>query len=310
MDSDAHAGPKIAFIGVGAMGLPMVRNILKNGYPVTVHDRVDARAEAAVALGASWSRSCREAAEKADVIITILPTAADVRTAVLGPCGIIEGIRAGATLIEMSTIEAEAVQAIGAALLVKGVNVLGAPVVRGVKGAETGTLAIYAGGDPNVLDVCRPILTCLGNEIIFCGELGTGNTVKLINNMVVGVTVCLLSEAMVLGVKAGVDPDALFNGLSAGSANSFVLQNHIKNHSLTGNFPEGMFSIDYEMKDLSLALATAEKCRLPQHFAALAYQIFQQARASGLGQKFYPAVIQISERLANVAVRTARADFK
>ena len=297
---------RIGFIGLGAMGLPMTRNLLKKGYAVTAYDVVATRVEEAVSSGAKAARSCKEVAEQSDVTILIVPTAADVKAAIFGPDGVQHGIRSGATLIEMSTIDAGTIEEVAASLARKNVDVLGAPVVRGVKGAVAGTLAVYVGGDPKVLDRCRPILSCMASEILFCGKIGTGNTVKLVNNMVVGVTVCLLSEAMVLGVKAGVDPDILFDSLAAGSANSFVLQNHIKNHAMTGDFSEGMFSIDYEMKDLALALATADQCQVPQNFAALTYQTYQQARASGLGKNFYPAVIQLAERLANVKVRSSR----
>lgn len=310
MDSDTHVRPAVGFIGLGAMGLPMARNILKYGYTVVVYDMVMDRVEAAVSSGAKKAESGRHVAEHADVVITILPAAGEVKAAILGPSGVIEGIRRGSALIEMSTIEAATIQEVAAALAIKGVEVLGAPVVRGVKGAAAGTLAVYAGGRRELIDRYRPLLSCMASDIIYCGEIGTGNTVKLVNNMIVGATVCLLSEALVLGVKAGVEPDALFDSLAVGSANSFVLQNHIKNHTLAGDFSEGMFSIDYEMKDLALALATADMHRFPLRFGALAYQTYQEARAAGLAKSFYPAVIKLAERVANVAVRTARPIFK
>ncbi len=298
---------RIGFIGLGAMGLPMAKNILKRGYPLTAYDIVEDKVRAVEAAGAQPARSCKAVAEQSDIVITIVPAASHVKAAILGPDGVIEGIRPGATVIEMSTVDARTVNEIAEPLTEKGVRLLGAPVVRGVKGAVNGTLAIYVGGNPAVFERCKPLLATMGTDIEYCGDIGAGNTVKLINNMIVGISVCVLSEAMVLGVKAGVSTDVLFNSLSKGSANSFVLQNHIKNHVLTGDFPDDMFSIEYEMKDMALALATGDKVEVPQRFGALAYQTYQQASSLGLAKKYYPAVIQVLERLVGVKVRSHAA---
>jgi 3-hydroxyisobutyrate dehydrogenase-like beta-hydroxyacid dehydrogenase len=294
---------RIGFIGLGAMGLPMVKNILKNGYEVTAYDLVEGRVEEAVRAGGRRATSCKAVAEQSDVVITILPAAEHVKAAILGRDGVIEGIVPGSTVIEMSTITAATVNEITEPLAARGVRLLAAPVVRGVKGAVNGTLAVYAGGDAAVLESCRPLLATMATEVQHCGGLGAGNTVKLINNMIVGVSVCVLSEAIVLGVKAGVSPEVLFESLSSGSANSFVLQNHIKDHALTGNCPEGLFSIEYELKDLALALSCANDLDMPQRFGALAYQTYQEATALGLAKNYYPAVIAVAERLAGVKVR-------
>lgn len=294
----------IGFIGLGAMGLPMARNIMKKGFPLVAHDIVDSKREAAVAAGAQRAASAKEVAARSDIVITILPAASDVQTAILGPDGVLDGIRAGSTVIEMSTVDAATVEALAKPIASKGAGLLAAPVVRGVAGAVNGTLGIYAGGDPAVFERCKPVLSAVGTDIEYCGALGTGNTVKLVNNMVVGITVCVLAEAMALGVKGGVDPDVLYESLAKGSANSFVLQNHVRKHAMTGDFREGLFSIDYEMKDLDLALACADNLQVPQSFASLAYQTYQQARALGLSKSYYPAVFQVIERLAGVEVRS------
>jgi 3-hydroxyisobutyrate dehydrogenase-like beta-hydroxyacid dehydrogenase len=299
---------RIGFIGLGAMGLPMARNILKAGYSVVAYDIVNDKIEAAASAGAERADSCQAVAARSDIVITILPAAAHVKAAILGTNGVLDSIRSGSTVIEMSTDDAATINDLAAPLATKNAHLLGAPVVKGVKGAVSGTLGVYAGGDPAVFERCKPLLSTMGTDIAYCGGLGTGNTVKLINNMVVGITTCVLSEAMVLGVKAGVSPDVLFDSLSKGSANSFVLQNHVRNHVLTGDFSEGMFSVDYEMKDLGLALVTADNLQVPQHFAALAYQTYQQARALGLAKRYYPAVVEVSERLAGVKVRSSAAE--
>jgi len=295
---------RVGFIGLGSMGLPMMRNLLRRGYLISAYDIIESRLKEAAAAGATQADSCRAAAQDADIVISILPTASDVNAALLGPNSVFDGIRPGGIVVEMSTIEANQVRDIANVFTKKSVDVLGAPVVRGVKGAVSGTLAIYVGGAPPAFERCKPILSCLGSDIIYCGDVGAGNAVKLVNNMIVGITMCVLSEAMVLGVKSGVDTDVLFEALSKGSADSFVLQNHVKNHVLSGDFSEGLFSIDYEMKDLSLALSMADKLLVPQRFGAIAYQAYQEARAIGLSKNYYPAVIELVERLAGVKVRS------
>jgi 3-hydroxyisobutyrate dehydrogenase-like beta-hydroxyacid dehydrogenase len=304
-DGSGLVRERIGFIGLGAMGLPMVRNILKSGYSVTVYDIVADKINEAAAAGAGPAASCKAVAEQSDIVISIVPAAAHVKAAMLGRDGVIEGIAPGSTVIEMSTIDPATAGEVALALASKRVDLLAAPVVRGVKGAISGTLSIYVGGDFAVFERCKPLLSTMGTDIEYCGGVGTGNTVKLVNNMIVGITMCALSEALVLGVKAGVRPDVLFSSLSKGSANSFVLQNHVKNHVLTGDFSEGMFSIDYEMKDLDLALSTADHLHVQQQFCSLAYQTYQQARALGLSKQYYPAVIEVFERSAGVKVRAS-----
>jgi 3-hydroxyisobutyrate dehydrogenase-like beta-hydroxyacid dehydrogenase len=172
-----------------------------------------------------------------------------------------------------------------------------------VRGAIEGTLAIYVGGDPDVFERCKTLLSAMGSDIEYCGNTSAGATVKIINNLIIAVSVCSLSEALVLGVKAGVKPEILYETLSKGSADSFVLRNHIKKFAMKGNFGEGIFPVDYIMKDLSLALVTAEKYHVPQYFGSMAYQTYESARAAGFGKQYYPAVIKLLEKLAGIEVR-------
>jgi 3-hydroxyisobutyrate dehydrogenase-like beta-hydroxyacid dehydrogenase len=146
-------------------------------------------------------------------------------------------------------------------------------------------------------------LSTMGTDIEYCGTTGAGEIVKIINNLIIGVSMCSLAEALVLGVKSGVDPAVLFRTLSKGSANSFALQNHVKNFVMKGKFDEGVFPVDYIMKDLNLALVTAEQYKVPQYFGSLAYQAYSQARAAGYARQYYPAVIQILEKLVGIEVR-------
>jgi 3-hydroxyisobutyrate dehydrogenase-like beta-hydroxyacid dehydrogenase len=206
----------------------------------------------------------------------------------------------------MSTIDPITTRDIARALQEKRAERLDAPVARGVPAAVAGTLVIYAGGKKEVFDQHRPILAAMGTDIYHVGDIGSGEVVKIVNNLMVAVTTCALAEAMVLGVKAGVKPDILFEALSSGSGNSFVLQNHYKNNVMKGKFEEGVFPVDYMLKDLDLALSTGTKLRIPLHFAALAAQQYISAGAGGESKKYHPAVIRPLEKLAGVEVRSEK----
>jgi 2-hydroxy-3-oxopropionate reductase len=297
---------RIGFIGLGAMGKPMATNLIKKGFPLVVFDLFSEKMEPLRALGAEGANSCKEVAEGCPIIITMLPSSPDVREAVLGKNGFIEGLQKGSTLIDMSTIDPIMTREIAVILKEKEVEMLDAPVARGVAAAIAGTLVIYVGGKKDVFEKCRPILQVMGTDIYHVGDIGAGEVCKIVNNLMVATTTAALAEAMVLGVKAGVHPDILFEALSSGSGNSFVLQNHYKNHVLKGKFEEGVFPVDYMLKDLGLALSTGSALRVPMHFAALAAQHYILAGASGEGKKYHPAVIRPFEKLAGVEVRSEK----
>ena len=297
---------KIGFIGLGAMGGPMAKNLVKKGFPLAVFDTVAEKTESLKSMGAEVAKSCREVAEKCPVVITILPASAHVKEAVLGKRGVGEGIHRGSVLIDMSTIDPMTTREIAEILGEKGAEMLDAPVARGVPAAVAGTLVIYVGGKKEVFDRSREILAAMGTDIYHVGGIGSGEVVKIVNNLMVAVTTCALAEAMVLGVKAGVNPDILFEALSSGSGNSFVLQNHYKNNVMKGKFEEGVFPVDYMLKDLDLALSTGNKLRIPLHFTALSAQQYILAGASGESKKYHPAVIRPLEKLAGVEVRAGK----
>lgn len=296
-------GKKIGFIGLGAMGSPMSQNLIKKGFDVTVCDLIPQRVEVLKELGARAADTPKAVAEKSDVVITMVLSSPDVRAAILGENGVIEGIREGATVIDMSTIDPATSREICKELSHKDVNMLDAPVARGVKAAVAGTLAIFVGGDKEVYEQCKEILAAMGSDIEYTGGSGTGEVVKIINNLIVAVTMCSLSEALVLGVKAGVEPDVLVNALSKGSAGSFVLQNQVKKFVLPGKFEKEVFPVDYMMKDLGLARDTAAHYHVPQYFGPMAYQALEWARATGYRERYYPVVIKVLEALAGVEVR-------
>jgi 3-hydroxyisobutyrate dehydrogenase len=294
---------KIGFIGLGAMGGPMAKNLLKDGYPLTVYDIVDSRMQPLLEAGAVGASSCKEAAENADVIVTMLPSSPHVREAVLGKGGIIEGVREKSILIDMSTIDPVTTREIEKKLSNMKVKMIDAPVARGVAAAVAGTLAIFVGGDKDTFEKCRPILSSMGKDVDYVGEIGAGEVVKLINNLILSINVCALSEALVLGVKAGVKPDVLFKALSQGSADSFALQNHFKKFVYKGKFEKDVFPVEYIMKDINLAMKTAESVHVPQYFGALALQAYETAMAAGYGDRYYPVVVKTLENLTGVEVR-------
>jgi 3-hydroxyisobutyrate dehydrogenase len=299
---------KIGFIGLGAMGSPMSQNLIKKGYDLTVCDLIAKRVEPLKKMGAQTADTPKAVAEKSDVVITIVLSSPDVRAVILGENGVIEGIKEGATVIDMSTIDPVTTREVSQKLSDKGVKMLDAPVARGVKAAVAGTLAIFVGGEKEVYEQCQEILAAMGSDVEYVGDIGAGEIVKIINNLIIAVSMCSLSEALVLGVKAGVKPDVLIKALSKGSAGSFVLQNHVKKFVLEGKFDKEVFPVDYIMKDLDLARHTAANYHVPQYFGAMAYQAYEWARAAGYRERYYPVVIKVLEELAGVQVRAELKD--
>lgn len=293
----------IGFIGLGAMGKPMASNLIKKGFFLWVYDLIPEKMSPLMAQGAKAGKSPREVAANCSLIITILPAPADVRTAVFGKDGLLEGLKPGSTLMEMSTIDPLTSREVAEALADKGARMLDAPVARGVPAAVAGTLSIFVGGDQKVYEECLEVLNALGTDIFHVGGVGCGHVVKMVNNLILAGTVALLSEALVLGVKAGVKPDHLYAALSEGSAGSFALKNQIGQAVMKGIFEEGRFSVDYMMKDLGLALETGKSLHVPLPFGALAMQVYESARAAGKSKKYYPVVITQWEELAGVKMR-------
>ena len=297
---------KVGFIGLGAMGRPMATNLLKKGYQLTVFDLIfrEGDEEYWRRLGGDIGKSSKDVAQGADVIITVLPSSENVRNAVLGESGVIHGAEKGSIVIDMSTIDPITTKEVGAALEEKGVDMIDAPVARTVKAAEQGTLAIFIGGKKEIFEKCRDLLGAMGSDLFYIGGLGTGELLKIINNQILAGTVALLSEALVMGVKGGVAPDTLLEALGNGSANSFALQNHIKNAVMEGKFEEGVFSVEYMLKDIGFALKTGASLNVPLFFTGLTAQFYQQGIAAGVGKQYHPAVIRPLEEMLGVKVRS------
>lgn len=295
----------VGFIGLGAMGEPMARNVLKRGFPLVVRDLRPEPVAALRDVGARAADSPRAVAEAVDVIITMLPGRNEVRDVYLGPGGILEGARAGPVAVDMSTVPPMTTREVGAALADRGVRMLDAPVARTREAALAGTLSIMVGGDWRAFEECRDVLGAMGSDISYCGALGAGEVVKLVNNLVLFANVAALAEGLVLGVKAGVEPGTLVEVLSKGSADSFVLRNHVAKAVLRGDFAEGRFSVEYALKDIRYARDLAESLSVPLFQSAVTQELYGLAKALGRSRDYHPAVFTVLEQVAGVEVRAA-----
>ena len=292
-------GTRVAFIGVGNMGGRMSRRLLAAGYPVTVCDSSRELVESLVGDGARAAGSAADAAADADLVILSLPTPAIVEAVVSGENGILRTARPGTTVVDMSTGDPGTARRVEAACRAAGLNFLDAPVSRGVVGAEKGTLLIMVGGDAEVLEAARPVLSHLGSDIVHVGGPGSGQVVKLCNNMLAAIHMQALGEVLVTGVKAGVGVDTLASVLSGGTGGSWILSNHLPATILAGD--DGTrFALDLMHKDVGLFLRAAEEQGLSTPLAATATQTLRMAKSEGYGPRDYSAIIRYFEHLAQI----------
>lgn len=291
---------KIGFIGLGIMGKPMAKNLLKAGYELIVNDINKAAAAEIAALGAESADTAAEVAAAVDIIITMLPNSPHVTEAVCGKFGIIEKIRPGAVVIDMSSIAPAASQAIAAKLKEKGAEMLDAPVSGGEPKAVDGTLAIMVGGDEKIFGEVRDILLVMGASATYVGKIGSGNVAKLANQMIVALNIAALSEALVLAAKSGVDPENVFNAIKGGLAGSAVM-NAKAPMMLERNFKPG-FRVELHIKDLSNAMDTAHENSVPVPLTAAALEILQALKVQGFEAEDHSAILKYYEKLAGMEI--------
>jgi 3-hydroxyisobutyrate dehydrogenase len=291
----------IGFIGLGIMGRPMARNLLRAGYPLTVWNRSQPGIEELVRDGASPGSSPEDVARHSDVIITIVTDSPDVEKVALGPKGIIEGGQPGLVHIDMSTISPAVTRRIASRLGEKGIEMLDAPVSGGDTGAQAGALSIMVGGKEETFQRCRPIFEVLGRTIVYCGPNGAGQTVKLCNQIVVALNNLAMCEALVFATKAGVDTRRMLEAVGAGAASSWALLN-LAPRILARDFRPG-FKVAHQQKDLRLALETAEQQAIPLPGTSLVHQLFAAVEAEGLGAEGTQALVKALEKLAGAEVR-------
>ena len=293
---------KIGFIGLGIMGKPMAKNLLKAGYELVVYDVTAAPVDEVVKAGAKAGSSPKDVAAQADLIITMLPNSPHVKEAVLGKGGVIEGARKGAILADMSSIAPLAAQEVAAELAKKGVEMLDAPVSGGEPKAIDASLAIMVGGKTEIFEKVKPVLLKMGSSAVHCGAVGSGNVTKLANQIIVALNIAAMSEALVLAAKAGVDPGRVFNAIKGGLAGSTVL-NAKAPMVLKGDYKPG-FRIELHIKDLQNALDTAHAIGAPIPLTGTVMEIMQALRVDGKQTDDHGGVIQFYEKLANQLVRS------
>ena len=295
----------IGFIGLGIMGKPMAKNLLKAGHKLVVYDIVDASVRELVKAGAKAGSSPMDVASQNALIITMLPNSPHVKTAVLGKNGVIEGAKPGSVLVDMSSIAPLASREVAAELASKGVEMLDAPVSGGEPKAIDGTLAIMVGGKEAVFDKVKDVLLKMGASAVLCGEIGAGNVTKLANQVIVALNIAAMSEAFVLATKSGVDPERVFNAVKGGLAGSTVL-NAKAPMVLEGNYKPG-FRIELHIKDLQNALDTAHEIGVPIPLTSQVMEIMQALKVDGKQAEDHGGLIQFYERLAGGKVRKGGA---
>jgi len=286
---------KIGFIGTGTMGQPMLANLVKKGFTVIAFDVVQAALEAAIRLGAERAGSAGEAAANCELVITMLPSSANVEAVYLGPGGIAESAAQGRLCVDMSTIDPATSQRVAARLKERGVRFLDAPVSGGVGGAAAGTLAIMVGGDAGDLEEARPALAAMGSNIIHVGDIGAGEVAKLCNNLISGSALIAVAEAFRIGEAFGVDPQILTSVIAKSSGATWVMEHMhpvpgiVDSAASSRQYAPG-FMTDLMAKDLALAVNAAREKRVPLAVAPAAQQLYRLASSHGLGREDFSSV--------------------
>jgi 3-hydroxyisobutyrate dehydrogenase len=292
---------RIGFVGLGIMGKPMARNLLKAGYALTVYSRRRESVEALIAEGAQGANSLREVGERSTVIITMVTDTPDVQQVVLGSDGLLNSLPSGGTIIDMSTISPTATREIAAATQTKGIHFLDAPVSGGEGGAIAGTLSIMVGGEASTFNTCLPILQAMGKNIIHVGPSGSGQLVKLCNQIAVAVTNLAMSEALIFAAKAGVNLEHMHQAISGGAAGSWQLSN-LAPRVFQRDFAPG-FMVKLQQKDLRLVLQEADRLRLALPATSLVHNLFNALESMGAENEGTQALVKVLERLAQVEVK-------
>jgi len=292
---------RIGFIGLGIMGKPMAKNLLDAGYELTVFDLFKTPVDELVAMGAGRGESNADVAAQSDIVITMVPDSPQVKDAVLGKGGVLEGAKKGMILIDMSSINPLASQEVCAKVEEAGCCMIDAPVSGGEPKAIDGTLAVMVGGKAQVFEKVLPILNVMGGSVILCGDIGAGNTTKLVNQVIVASNIAILSEALVLGKKAGVKPEAMIDAIHTGLAGSAVMEAKAP-MMMDRNFKPG-FRIKLHIKDLNNALSTGHEVGASLPMTATVMGMMQWLKSEGLDGEDHSALVKYYETLAGANVR-------
>ncbi len=292
---------RIGFIGVGIMGKPMAKNLLKAGYEVTCYDINSLAVDEVVKAGAKKGDSPKQVAQQSDVVITMLPNSPHVREVVLGENGVLEGAREGLILVDMSSIDPIVSREISAKVSEKGVIMLDAPVSGGEPKAIDGTLSIMVGGPEEAFKQVEDILKAMGSSVVLVGDIGSGNVTKLANQIIVALNIAAMSEALVLAAKAGVDVEKVYKAIRGGLAGSAVLDAKAP-MVMNRNFKPG-FRIELHIKDLMNALDTGHSVGAPLPLTSQVMEIMQALKVDGKAMDDHGGIIQYYEKLAKTEVK-------
>ena len=292
---------KVGFIGVGTIGMPMAKNIVRGGYDVTAFDLATARVAEMREFGAKAAGSIAEAVRGQDIVITMLPDAPDVEGAALGAGGILENIGQEAIYIDMSTIDPATTRRVGEKFAAAGVRMIDSPVTRSVEQAITGNLALLVGGDVAVFEEVRPLLACMADTMTHCGPLGNGEAMKLVNNFMGAGIVALMGEAMSMGAKAGLSLELMIEASGKTGTRNFMLQEFLPSRAFIGNFKPGFFS-RLSLKDQRLALSMAKAGGVEAPIGRTVFGLLEETAAKYPTDDFC-SLVRIREEQAGIQLR-------
>ena len=291
---------KIGFIGIGIMGKPMAKNLIDAGYQMVAYDRGKEALEKIVSYGAERASSSKEVASQCDIIITMLPNSPEVKKVVLGKEGVIEGVHAGQVLIDMSSIAPLVSQEIAKELYEKGVEMLDAPVSGGQEKAKAASLAIMVGGKEEVFKKCKNILEVMGKPTLV-GDIGAGQTTKLVNQVIVAINIAAVAEGLLLGKKAGVDPQRIFEAIKGGLAGSQCLIDKAP-RMFVGNYEPG-FRMKLHVKDLTNALETSRELHNAMPLSAQVMEMMQSLMAEGHTEVDHGGLALFYEKMNEISLK-------
>lgn len=297
---------RVGFIGLGIMGRWMATNLMKAGYALTVWNRTAARMQPLLDQGARGASSPIHVAADVDAVITMVTDSPDVEQVLLGDDGVIHGARPGTIVIDMSTVSPERTRHIAARLSARDIHMLDAPVTGGDVGARDGTLSIMVGGDQEIFGRCRPLFEAMGSHIVHVGAIGTGQTVKLCNQVIVALNLLAMGEGLAFAAKAGVDIDKMLSVVQKGAAGSWALDN-LAPRVLKGDYAPG-FMVKLQQKDLRLALESATAMNLPLLGTSLVQQLLRSVEAYGGQDNGTQAIVKAIERLGNFRLTAVGGD--
>jgi len=301
---------KVGFIGLGTMGGSMAYNVLQGGNELIVHDIRRESATRHLEAGAAWADTPRQVAEASEIVFTSLPGPTEVEAVALGEDGLFQGLTEGKVYLDLSTSTPGLIRRISEEAAVRGIHVLDAPVSGGPRGAESGHLAIWVGGDKDVFDRCKPVLDSIGDAAYYVGPVGSGSVAKLVHNCAGYVVQCALAEVFTMGVKAGVEPLALWQAVRKGAGGRRGMFEGLAEHLLPGKFDPPDFALRLARKDVDLAVGVGREFDVPMRLANLALQELTEAMNRGWGGRDSRVAMLLQEERAGVEVRVDEDELR